>query len=147
MGSTERKIKFTISKTFRFEAAHRLIRNYCGKCNNNHGHSWEVKVYLTGYKLDDRDMLYDFKDLSKLNIWIDEKLDHTTILWEEDPMVPYFKEMNQRLFITENNPTSEHLAIVIFDKASAMFNNENIWIESVEINETCTSSARIFKED
>jgi 6-pyruvoyltetrahydropterin/6-carboxytetrahydropterin synthase len=147
MGSTEGKIKFTISKTFRFEAAHRLLRNYCGKCNNNHGHSWEVKVYLSGYQLDDRDMLYDFKDLNKLKVWINDSFDHVTILWKEDPMIKFLNESNQKVFVTEKNPTSEHLATNIFKKASEMFNTEDIWIDSVEINETCTSSARIFKED
>lgn len=33
-----------LSKVFYFEAGHRLVKGYTGKCNNLHGHSWGLKV-------------------------------------------------------------------------------------------------------
>ena len=136
---------YEIFKEFRFEAAHRLMRNYTGKCTNNHGHSWLVRVHLQGNSLDDKDMLIDFKDVKVLKQWIDDQLDHATILWEEDPMISYIRQSGQRLFITKKNPTSEHIAEIILDQAIHHFQNERIRVVCVEVNETCTTGAKLYQ--
>lgn len=137
-------MKYVISKEFRFEAAHRLLKNYSGKCTNNHGHSWVVKLHLEGENLDEKDMLIDFQELKILKSWIDENLDHATLLWEQDPMVNYIKESGQRIFITRKNPTSEHIAEVIITQAIELFENARISVKCLEVNETCTTGAKII---
>ncbi|NQU54122.1 MAG: 6-carboxytetrahydropterin synthase [Bacteroidetes bacterium] len=144
MGSNKEKIRFELNKEFRFEAAHRLYKNYSGKCSNNHGHSWHVIVNIEGMELDESDILIDFNDLKPLKKWINEFLDHTTILWENDPMVEYIKESNQRLFITKKSPSSEHLAEVILAKAMELFNNDRIKVKYIEVKESCTSGAKVY---
>lgn len=146
MGGKKGKIRYVLSKEFKFDAAHRIINNYSGKCSDFHGHSWAVIVYVEGYRLDERNMLMDFNELKVLRKWINENLDHASILWEEDPMVQYFKEHSQKVFVTRLNPTSEHLAQIILEKAMSFFNNPKIRVESVEVKESCTSSARIYPE-
>lgn len=146
MGIAEGKIKYLLSKEFKFNAAHRIIDNYSGKCSNFHGHSWIVIIYLEGYELDDRNMLMDFNEIKVLKKWIDENLDHSSIFWEKDPMLSYFIENSQKVFQTKSNPTSEQLAGIILDKAIAFFNNSRIRVESVEVKESCTSSARVYAE-
>ena len=94
-------MKYIITKEFRFEAAHRLLKNYSGKCTNNHGHSWMVKLHLEGSNLDEKDMLIDFQELKALKTWVDDKLDHATLLWENDPMREYIQNSGQRMFITK----------------------------------------------
>jgi 6-pyruvoyltetrahydropterin/6-carboxytetrahydropterin synthase len=136
-------MKYIITKEFRFEAAHRLIKNYTGKCTNNHGHSWMVRLHLEGTDLDERDMLIDFQELKSLKAWVDDKLDHATLLWESDPMCEYIRNSGQRMFITRKNPTSEHIAEVILDEAIKLFDNSRIKVSCIEVNETCTTGAKI----
>ncbi len=50
-----------ITKVFRFEAAHRLLR-HGGECANLHGHSYELWVTVAG-PLDENGMVADFGDL------------------------------------------------------------------------------------
>ncbi len=132
-----------VSKTFTFEAAHRLLKDYKGKCSNNHGHSWIIKVTVGSDILDSKGMVIDFNELKRLKQWIDDTLDHTTILWKEDPMVEYIKKSNQRFFLTDDNPTSEKIGKIIFQKAIELFENNKIKVISVEVSETCTSTAII----
>lgn len=137
-------MKYIITKEFRFEAAHRLLKNYSGKCTNNHGHSWTVKLHLEGSNLDEKDMLIDFQELKALKTWVDDKLDHATLLWENDPMREYIQSSGQRLFITKKNPTSEHIAEVILMESIRLFENSRIKVACVEVNETCTTGAKIY---
>jgi 6-pyruvoyltetrahydropterin/6-carboxytetrahydropterin synthase len=147
MGGKKGEIKYILSKEFKFEAAHRIINNYSGKCSNFHGHCWVVVVYIEGYELDERNMLVDFNEIKVLREWINENLDHTSILWEKDPMLSSLKEHSQKVFSTKLNPTSEHLAQIILEKAISFFNNSRIRVESVEVKESCTSSARVYPLD
>lgn len=137
-------MKYIIHKEFRFEAAHRLIRNYTGKCANNHGHSFWVKLSLEGTDLDERDMLIDFAETRALKSWINSHLDHVTILWRDDPMVKHMEETGNKLFLTEKSPTSEHLAEIILKKAIELFETSQIKVHCIEINETCTTGVKIF---
>ena len=137
-------MKYQISKKFTFEAAHRLLKNYTGKCTNNHGHSWVVVLYIESHSLDERDMVIDFAETRALKNWIDDTLDHTTILWENDPMCDYIRQSSQRLFITSQNPTSEHIAEIILRKAGELFNSERVHVNCIEISETCTSSVKLM---
>lgn len=137
-------MKYIISKEFSFEAAHRLIHNYTGKCTNNHGHSWRVRVNIEANELDNKDMVVDFQETKVLKQWIDENLDHTTILWEQDPMCKYIQDSGQRIFITKKNPTSEHMAEIIMEKALHLFNTERVNVQCIELNETCTNGVKLY---
>ncbi len=134
-------MKYTVSKTFTFEAAHRLYMNYNGKCTNNHGHSWVVDIEIEAEMLDNKNMVIDFNELKRLKVWIDENLDHATILCEEDPMKEYIIKSGQRLFLLKENPTSEVLARIIFEKAQEIFSDSRVKVSSVTVHETCTSKA------
>ncbi|MGC8803160.1 MAG: 6-pyruvoyl trahydropterin synthase family protein [Bacteroidales bacterium] len=137
-------MKYIISKEFSFEAAHRLIRNYTGKCTNNYGHSWRVRLYIESADLDNKDMVVDFQETKVLKQWIDENLDHTTILWEQDPMCKYIQDSGQRIFITKKNPTSEHMAEIIMEKALQLFNTERVKVQCIELNETSTNGVKLY---
>lgn len=137
-------MKYIIHKEFTFEAAHRLLRNYTGKCSNNHGHSFRIKLCLEGSELDEKDMLIDFKETKALKSWIDDTLDHVTMLWEEDPLAKHLVETGNKVYLTKKNPTSEHLAEIILQKACELFENSRIKVHSIEINETCTTGVKIY---
>jgi 6-pyruvoyltetrahydropterin/6-carboxytetrahydropterin synthase len=137
-------MKYVVTKEFRFEAAHRLIKNYSAKCTNNHGHSWLVTLHLEGENLDEKDMLIDFQEMKVLKTWIDENLDHASLLWEQDPMCDYIRQTGQRIYTTVKNPTSEHIAEIILGEAIQLFEGKNLKVRCVEVNETCTTGAKVF---
>lgn len=130
---------YMITKEFRFEAAHRLTKGYKGKCANIHGHSWIIKVQLEGEKLDEHDMLTDFGSLKKFRDWIDEKLDHSIIVCKEDEeMIKFCREHNQRHFVMTSNPTSEKIAVLCLSQLKLM---DFEGARQVTVNETCTCAA------
>ena len=137
-------MNYVLKKIYTFEAAHRLIKNYTGKCNNNHGHSYRIVLQIETEVLDDRDMVIDFNETKVLKEWIDKNLDHASILWKEDPLIPMLQQLNNKLYITEQSPTSEHLAKIILQKAIEIFNSDRVRVHSIEINETCTSGVTIY---
>lgn len=137
-------MKYSVTKEFTFEAAHRLIENYTGKCTNNHGHSWIIKLYIESEKLDNKAMVIDFQEMKKLKDWIDNNLDHATLLCKTDPMCNYIKESGQRIYTMEGNPTSEKIGELILQEAIRLFNSEMIKVRCIEVSETCTSSAIVY---
>ena len=82
-----------------FDAAHAL-RGYEGACENLHGHTWKVQIFLRGNKLNKIGLLEDFKNI-KLRLALALKAyDHKLI----NDAPPFDKQ----------NPTSENLAATIF---------------------------------
>lgn len=139
-------MKYILEKKFYFEASHRLIKNYTGKCSNIHGHTFEVILRLESNCLNDQDMVIDFYDTLPLKKWIDENLDHSLMIWEKDDLLSLFENNKQKLFICAKNPTSEYIAEVILKKAIEIFegNYNNIKVHSITINETSTSGITIY---
>lgn len=131
---------FSISKEFRFEAAHRLVHGYEGLCANNHGHSFVVTVFLKSSKLDSVGMVRDFKDVKILKKWVDDHLDHSTIISDSDDVFhQWLIDNKQRHVVLDGNPTSERLCKMLYQRAQILGLKE---VYAVEINETCTSKAR-----
>ena len=110
-----------------FSSAHAL-RGYMGKCENMHGHTFRTAVVIRSDKLNDIGIVYDFTELKKhLNGILDE-LDHHVL-----NELPYFEKVN---------PSSENLAVYIFDKMKAALAGEDVEVVSAEVWESDTSSAK-----
>jgi 6-pyruvoyltetrahydropterin/6-carboxytetrahydropterin synthase len=72
----DERAKMMITKTFRFESAHKL-NNYHGKCANLHGHSYALHVSVKG-AVDSNGFVMDFCKLKDIvNKKVVSKLDHT----------------------------------------------------------------------
>ena len=84
-----------------FDAAHGL-RGYEGKCENLHGHRWEVVVCVEHQELDQAGMAFDFALLKKELDVILERFDHRNL-----NEVPPFDQIN---------PSSENIARTIYDE-------------------------------
>jgi 6-pyruvoyltetrahydropterin/6-carboxytetrahydropterin synthase len=68
---------YTISKRFRFEAAHSLPDMPEGhKCKRLHGHSYVVEVVLAADTLDELGMVKDYAGLDTFKHWLEVTLDH-----------------------------------------------------------------------
>lgn len=113
----------TLSKTFRFEAAHRLPHVPEGhKCGRLHGHSYQIDVIVTGDVDPYTGMVVDFAQITDAWTPIHKRLDH------------YFLNEIEGL----ENPTSEILAAWIYKKMKPGLP----CLSAVYVHETCTSSAR-----
>jgi len=151
-----------ITKEFRFEAAHRLPCHE-GACWNLHGHSYKVVVTLGGNTQTEgpaTGMVMDFKDLSSIMKDILEvgkfkgqpvvPWDHALILWCDDPLVQWLKQLTVdnsdrefRIFRTLEQPTAEYMA----DLLASMIQEELYYrgfdkiVHRVEVWETAKAFA------
>ena len=106
-----------------FSAAHNL-RNYHGKCENLHGHNWNVEAVFAYRSLGPDGMAVDFRDAkSILNAAIDS-LDHSYL-----NKIGIFKKIN---------PTSENIAKFIYD--SIRKKNKNIGSVTVWESGNCCAT-------
>lgn len=76
------------------------LRDYCGKCSSQHGHSWFIEVWIKGEKedIDEVGILFDFGNIKKIK----DKYDH--------------KLINEIYPFTIINPTAENLAEQIYEE-------------------------------
>lgn len=114
---------WTLTKKFRFEAAHVLPR-HDGKCRRLHGHSWQGEVIVRGDQLcregPKAGMVVDFGDMKQpIKEMVDRYLDHH-YLNETLPM---------------ENPTSEEVARWCYNFLQPLLPR----LVAVVIEETCTS--------
>jgi 6-pyruvoyltetrahydropterin/6-carboxytetrahydropterin synthase len=106
---------YRVSKSVSFCYGHRLL-NYQGKCQHLHGHNARAVITLESSELDERGMVMDFTEVKQLVwAWIDREIDHTLLLHRDDPVLPLLQEAGERVRITEENPTAEVIARMIFD--------------------------------
>lgn len=136
-----------LTKSFRFEAAHRLGKGYPGKCANVHGHSWTGKIEIQSQHLNAFGFTIDFGELSTLAKKIESKFDHSLMLHESDEnreLIALCKANDYKLILLGDNPTCEVLAEHIYGMCVAFLENSGLAVDSIqiEISETCTTSCR-----
>lgn len=133
---------FRVKKEFEISYAHRLL-NYNGKCETLHGHNGKVEIILEVSKLNKESMVMDFVEIKRIvKKWLDENLDHTTILSKKDPLVPALKNLKQKLFLIDNQPTAEILADIILKEIKKIIPQ----VKTVRFFETSTSMAEVSYE-
>ncbi len=109
----------TISRGYRFESAHRLLRVPDGhKCGRLHGHSYRCTVTVGGDVDPTMGWICDFAEIDAAFRPVHALLDHR-----------YLNEIDGL-----ENPTSETIARFIFERL------ELPGLVSVTIQETCVSS-------
>jgi 6-pyruvoyltetrahydropterin/6-carboxytetrahydropterin synthase len=98
-----------------FSAAHNL-RNYRGKCENLHGHNWNVEAVFAYPSLDKDGLAVDFKDAKAILKEVLSAFDH--------------KYLNETGFFKTANPTSENMAKFIYDelkKKDSHISSVSVW--------------------
>ena len=105
-----------------FSSAHNL-RGYKGKCENIHGHNWEVGVTVSSGKLNKIGIVADFRDVKRLLNGVLKKLDH--------------RDLNKIAYFKKVNPTSENIAKFIYDE----LRRKKLSVSSVSVRETEDSKA------
>lgn len=69
---------FLLSVRAHYDSAH-FLRNYKGKCENLHGHRYEVEAALAYDDVGEGGMAYDFTDAKALLRQVAGRLDHQNI--------------------------------------------------------------------
>ncbi|RZD16977.1 MAG: 6-carboxytetrahydropterin synthase QueD [Candidatus Acididesulfobacter guangdongensis] len=123
-----------------FSSAHNL-RGYNGKCENIHGHNWQIEVVVCSELLNSIGIAVDFKILKNYLKLIMEKLDHKYI-----NELPYFENIN---------PSAENIAKYIFNEFNILLENNrdnqnkdeniNVKVKKVNVYETATSMASYYE--
>ncbi|MGI6657407.1 MAG: 6-carboxytetrahydropterin synthase QueD [Desulfobulbus sp.] len=107
-----------------FSGGHHL-RAYPGNCENPHGHNWQVRVTVRARELDALGMGIDFRLLKQeVNKVVDE-LDH--------------RDLNELPAFRDRNPSSEHIAMYLFEALRGPLHGERYDLYSVEVQETESS--------
>lgn len=117
---------YTLMVETKFASAHQL-RGYRGKCENIHGHSWKVQVFVTAEKLNKIDLAVDFTDLRRIANEIIEPLDHACL----NDIPPF----------TVINPSSENLAKWVFDSLREKVADYQVKVQAVTVWESDSASA------
>jgi 6-pyruvoyltetrahydropterin/6-carboxytetrahydropterin synthase len=119
------EITMELYKDFTFEAAHHLPNVPEGhKCRRLHGHSFMVRIQVSGPVGEDSGWVMDFADIKAAFKPIYDRLDHY-----------YLNDISGL-----ENPTSENLARWIWRELKP----ELPQLQMIEIRETCTSGCRYF---
>jgi 6-pyruvoyltetrahydropterin/6-carboxytetrahydropterin synthase len=132
---------YRVSKSVSFCYGHRLL-NYQGKCQHLHGHNARAVITLVRDTLDDRGMVEDFGELKRLLWeWLESEIDHTLLLHKDDPILPLLQNSGERVRVTEENPTAEVIARMIYEYVAA----KDFPVTDVTLWETETSYASYSK--
>ncbi|MDY0374611.1 MAG: 6-carboxytetrahydropterin synthase QueD [Desulfobacterium sp.] len=89
---------FELKVKTHFAAAHKLAM-VGEKCENLHGHNWDVEVYVAGEQLNEAGVLVDFGEIKRAVRKIMKELDH--------------KYLNELEVFAHVQPSSEQIAVYI----------------------------------
>ena len=92
---------FELKVKTHFAAAHKLAM-VGEKCENLHGHNWDVEVYVAGEQLNEAGVLVDFGEIKRSVREIMKELDH--------------KYLNELEAFAHVQPSSEQIAIYIANR-------------------------------
>jgi 6-pyruvoyltetrahydropterin/6-carboxytetrahydropterin synthase len=116
-------MKTKIAKDFYWEMSHRLPFHK-GPCRNIHGHSYKIRVEITG-RPDTNGIVLDYYDLKILMKPIIEELDHSFVVDKDDKlMIDFLKENDMKFHIIEKTTTAENLAEYIFEQVKERIKNK-----------------------
>ena len=112
-----------------FSAGHHL-RDYPGNCERPHGHNWKVKVTVEAAELDKLGMGIDFRELKEAVKKVLDTLDH--------------HDLNRHADFQSINPSSENIAVYIFNNLQKDLSSDRYGVHSVRVSETDNTGVTYF---
>ena len=136
----------TVSKRFRWEAAHRLPWHEEG-CQHLHGHSYEMWILLEGDP-DERGMVIDFKEIKEIMTPLMDAWDHSVLVGKDDKvLLDALALLESKHYVLPYDTTSENLcrfvAEYLLDQARQVLVTHRISGVIVRVQETETCFAEI----
>jgi 6-pyruvoyltetrahydropterin/6-carboxytetrahydropterin synthase len=107
-----------------FDAAH-YLPNYHGKCEKLHGHRFKVVARLEAAKLNETGLAYDFAQMKQHLREVLAQFDHTCL--------------NDVPPLDKIGPSSENIAVTIYNALLASFSGSPVKLVSVEVWESPTT--------
>lgn len=124
-------MKVTISKTFDFDAAHRLPRVARGhKCARMHGHTYRVELRLAG-EPDSRGMVVDYAEIAAAWQPIHDRIDHRTlnkVKGLENPTTEILAPWILKRFLNTRSASPEFKAAII---GVRVYESATTWCEAL----------------
>ncbi|OQX19520.1 MAG: 6-carboxytetrahydropterin synthase QueD [Desulfobulbaceae bacterium A2] len=120
---------FDIFITTHFAGAHHL-RDYPGDCERPHGHNWLIEVRVRAETLDSLGMGIDFKELKRRVKAVVDELDH--------------RDLNEHPAFQGRNPSSEHIAVYLFQSLREDLQHERYRLHAVTVRETDSSGVTYY---
>ena len=121
---------FDIFVRTHFSAGHHL-REYPGNCEKPHGHNWKIEVTVRATELDELGMAIDFRVVKDAVNQVADTLDHI--------------DLNEHPEFRDKNPSSENIAVYIFNQLKGLLTSDRYQPYSVEVRET-DSCGVIYRE-
>ena len=133
---------YRICKIFEVESGH-MLSKHKGNCKYPHGHSRKIEVIIESNKLNENDMVLDFKRVKEIIKPLVDIYDHSICINSDDTMCDVFKNhYGNRVNVFERqDPTSEVMAKKIFDIIKENLSGDGIRVCSVRIWETSSAWA------
>jgi len=135
-----------ISKSFRWEMAHRLPFHE-GGCKNIHGHSYQMTVEVAG-EPDANGMVLDYFDLVRIVEPLVKEIDHGFLCDNSDMLIKDFlKNTSLKSVFVDFPTTAENIAQWFFERLSDDFMPmKNIRELRIIISETERTTAEVSGE-
>lgn len=107
---------YRICKSFEVESGHRLMK-HPDRCRFPHGHTRRVEIVLAAERLDENDMVCDFKAVKLAVRECVDALDHAMALNSDDPYLETIpQDLRERIVLFQGtDPTTEVLARHVYD--------------------------------
>jgi len=121
---------FDIFVKTHFSAGHHL-RDYPGNCERPHGHNWKVSVTVRARELDKLGMGVDFRTVKSALQSVLETLDH--------------QDLNEHPAFGAINPSSENIAVFIFNNLKGRLSTDRYSLYSVTVCETENTGTTYFE--
>jgi len=83
-------------------------------CSTLHGYSIGIKLIFECDTLDDKNWCMDFGGLKEFKAWADSMFDHTLVVAEDDPMLEFFKHMNEIVDVD----SKDHLSKLPYERGA-----------------------------
>lgn len=139
------------TKLMEISAAHRLIKNYQGKCRHLHGHNYVIFLTFNSESLDENDFVLDFSLVKQhCNAWLEKHWDHAILISSDDQaLLDFAIEQQQKHYVIPDgkNTTVEVLCQHLYDHLSSHVMSalnssvQVVTLTHVEIWETSTAQA------
>ena len=125
-----------IAKEFHWEMGHRLPFHE-GGCRNVHGHSYRMRVSVSG-TLDGNGMVVDYFDLRRILDPVIDRIDHAFLCESSDAvMLAFLEENNLKRVVVDFPSTAENIALWLLGQvAEELQGYENIAEIAVRLHET-----------
>lgn len=129
----------TCTRRIEFDAAHRVI-DHESKCKYLHGHRYVLELTFDSKSLDKLGRVIDFGEIRDImSKWINDNLDHTTILSIDD------KELGeniaaitgQKIYYMNSSTTAENIANhILNDICPKLFTSQDVKCIQAKLYET-----------